>query len=141
MNNDHVITINVFEALKCYDMGKEMEGTGKVTVPQICDVHRVLMKGLRDDAGELRKTCVFTTWKNKDYVYPDYDVSERLFYACVDHHCKHMTVYGKLAKKAPKVELFEYLFKCAARLLFDFVDMHPFGDGNRRMCRLLVTWI
>ena len=26
------------------------------------------------------------------------------------------------------------LFKCAARLLFSFVDAHPFGDGNGRMC-------
>lgn len=142
VNNDHVVTINVFETLnKCYDMRDEMEWTGKVTVQQICDMHRVLMKGLRDDAGEIRKTCVFTTWKNEDYFYPEFYVAEQLLYACVDHHSTHMTEYGALAKNAPKVESFRYLFKCAARLLFDFVDAHPFGDGNGRMCRLLANYV
>ena len=142
VNNDHVVTINVFKTLnKFYDMRDEMENTGKVTVLQICDMHRVLMNELRDDAGELRKTYVFSTWKNEDYVYPDFDVAEQLLYACVDHHSTHMTEYGKLAEKAPKVESFCYLFKCAARLLFDFVDAHPFGDGNGRMCRLLANYV
>ena len=35
----------------------------------------------------------------------------------------------------------EHVFKCAARLLFDFVDTHPFGDGNGRMCRLLANYV
>ena len=142
VNNDHVVTINVFETLdKSYKIRQEMENTGKVTVTQICDMHRVLMNGLRNDAGELRKTCVFSTWNNKDYFYPEFDVAENLLYACVDHHSTHMTEYGKLAKNASKVESFRYLFKCAARLLFDFVDAHPFGDGNGRMCRLLANYV
>ena len=34
----------------------------------------------------------------------------------------------------------EFIFKRAARLLFDFVDAHPFGDGNGRTCRLLANY-
>ena len=37
-----------------------------------------------------------------------------------------------------KVEL---LFKRAARLLFDFVNAHPFADGNGRTCRLLANYV
>ena len=37
------------------------------------------------------------------------------------------------------MEAFGYLFKCAAQLLFDFVDAHPFGDG--RMCCLLANYV
>ena len=36
-----------------------MENTGKLTVQEICDIHRVLMTGLRDDGGEIRKHNVF----------------------------------------------------------------------------------
>jgi len=34
-----------------------------------------------------------------------------------------------------------YIFKCAALLLFSFVDAHPFTDGNGRMCRLLANHV
>ena len=59
------------------------------------------------------------------HVYLGPKIPEQLFYACINHHCTHMTQYDKeLAEKAPiaSVESFEYLFKCAAQLLFDFVD-------------------
>ena len=35
----------------------------------------------------------------------------------------------------------DHVFKCASRLLFDFVDTHPFLDGNGHMCRLLASYV
>ena len=141
---DSVVTINVYKILmKFVEMHDEMERTSKVTVQQIYDCHRVLMENMRTrkDAGELRTTCVRTIWKDEVHIYPESIVAEQILYACVDHHCIHMTHYEELTKTAAKEESFSYLFKCAAGLLFDFVDAHPFGDGNGRMCRLLGNYV
>ena len=143
-DKNRLVTINVFKTLKkFFEMHDEMEGTGKLTVQQICDCHRVLMENVRNDAGELRTTYVFSIWKDEEHVYPESWVAEQMLYTSVDHHCAHMTHYHEelLTKKAPKEKSFRYLFKCAARLLFDFVDAHPFGDGNGRMCRLLGNYV
>ena len=33
------------------------------------------------------------------------------------------------------------IFKSAAWLVFEFLDLHPFSDGNRRLCRLLCSYV
>ena len=138
---DHLVTVNIYEALEqFFKLRDEMSGTGKLTVQQICGIHRVLMGGLQRDAGEMRKGNACTN--DEDHTYPDPMTAEKMFYACIDHHSTHMTHYHeKLAQKAPSVESFGYLFKCAARLMFDFVDAHPFSNGNGRMCRLLANYV
>ena len=141
--NDRLVTINVYEALKrFFELHKEMENSGKLTVPLICEIHGILMNGLHEDAGKMRKGIAYAMCDDGDHVYPDPRVAEQLFEACIDHHSIQMSYYCKeLTKKAPSVESFGYLFKCAAQLLFDFVDAHPFGDGNGRMCRLLANHV
>ena len=90
----------------------------------------------------MRKEIAYVMWNDKDYFYPEPMVTEQLFYAFIDHHCSHMMHYHKkLAQKGPIVESFDYLFKCAAQLMFDFVDAHPFSNGNGRMCRLLANYV
>lgn len=138
-------TINIFRALEYIrDLREIMENSGKLSVEQICDLHRVLMVGLRDDAGEIRKHDVYTLYgKDKEiHFYPQPVFAEQIFRACVDHHCIQMS---RLAKLSPEELLstinVEFIFKRAARLLFDFVDAHPFGDGNGRTCRLLANYV
>ena len=139
-------TINVYKALvKFFKLRTEMENTGKLTVQRICDVHRELMSGLHDNAGSLREAPAFVLWNDQDHIYPDHLLVEPLFYACIDHHCVHMSSYAKEFVKdnhpIASEESFGYLFRCAARLMFDFVDVHPFSDGNGRMCRLLANYV
>lgn len=137
-------TVNLYRALEyASKLQEEMENTGKLTVQQICDIHRVLMTGLRSDAGEIRKHDVFTVCKNGEFhFYPEPIVAEQILYACVDHHCIQMSRLEKLPiDELLSLENVEFIFKRAARLLFDFVDAHPFGDGNGRTCRLLANYV
>ena len=132
-------TINIYKALQYTSkLREEMENTGKLTVQQICDIHRVLMAGLRDDTGEIRKHQVYTlTGKDREiHIYPAPVVAEQILYVCVDHHCIQMSHLARLSSpnKLLSATNVEFIFKCAARLLFDFVDAHLFGDGNGRTC-------
>ena len=138
-------TINIYKALEhATKLHEEMRNTGILTVQQICDIHQVLMTGLRDDGGEIRKHRVFTlSGKNKEiHLYPEPAIAEQILYACVDHHCFQMSRHPVLSpNKLLSATNVEFIFKRAARLLFDFVDAHPFGDGNGRTCRLLANYV
>ena len=137
--------INICRALEHVSkLREEMDNTGILTVQQICDIHRVLMAGLRSDAGEMRKHAVYTLCgKEKEiHVYPEPLIAEQILYACVDHHCIQMSHLAKLLpEELLSITNIEFIFKRAARLLFDFVDAHPFGDGNGRTCRLLANYV
>ena len=147
INQRMMETINIYKALAhASKLREEMENTGKLTVQQICGMHNILMTGLRDDAGEIRKHRVYTlSGKNKEiHLYPEPAVAEQILYACVDHHCIQMSRH--LERLSSPIEplsttTVEFIFKRAARLLFDFVDAHPFGDGNGRTCRLLANYV
>lgn len=131
-------TLNTHAAMtKLYQNFKEMEGF--LTVQQICEVHEVLMDGLHRDAGKIRETEAYTIWAQDTYFYPKPEDVEARFYAVVDRYSIHVGQLSSIAKNSK--EEVEHVFKCAARLLFDFVDTHPFGDGNGRMCRLLANYV
>ena len=133
-------TVNTYKALTTTaELCNEMERTGMITVQQITDIHRILMAGLHRKGGEIRDTNVYTiTPDGERYSYPSHELVEDKLYNVIDHHNIHMkqlqeptlSTYDKLV----------FLIKAAAWLLFNFVDTHPFTDGNGRMCRLLAGY-
>ena len=133
-------TVNSYKALTTIaELSNEMEGTGMITVQQITDIHRILMAGLHHKYGEIRDTNVHTvTPDGERYNYPSHELVEDKLYNVIDRHNIHMkelqestlSTYDKLV----------FLIKAAAWLLFNFVDTHPFTDGNGRMCRLLAGY-
>ena len=139
---EHKETRNNFQAMKhLYELHEEMDKKGLITVQQVSDTHRILMKDLHRGHGEIRKTnvCTGQNGKGKNHDYPPHEVVEAKFYALIDHYNVCIESVGQL-----DVESEEYtagVFKCAARLMFDFVDTHPYVDGNGRMCRLLANYV
>ena len=132
-------TINTYKAMKLLrQKAKEMGMTGMLTVQEICDVHSLLLKDVHKDCGKIRTKEAYTHWHNGHHFYPEPKLAECLLYSLIDHH--NMNMEKKPSSGDPN-EYTEYIFKCAARLLFDFVDTHPFGDGNGRMCRLLANYV
>ena len=133
-------TLNTCEAMKRFhNLHKnDMNKTGILTVQVICDVHEVLLKGVHPNCGKIRTRQAYTHWHGGPYYYPPPEVAEARFYALVDRH----NIYMETAPASKESDEYtKYLFKCAARLLFEFVDTHPFSDGNGRMCRLLANYV
>ena len=129
---------NIREAMKRLDevFVEEMEGTGLLDVDQVCKVHMILMNGLHEHAGEFRDKEAYTAWDGKDHYYPPPDSVKSRLERHIDSHNYNI---DKRPKIANSIEETEYVIKCAARLMFEFVNTHPFGDGNGRMCRLLAN--
>ena len=132
-------TINTCKAMRAiHEIHKEMEKTGMLTVRQVCEVHKVLMDGLHPKCGKIRESEVFASCQNGPHFYPSPQIAEQLFYSVLDRHNIHMASFKSATTTC---EMIDHLFKCAAWLLFHFVNTHPFSDGNGRMCRLLANYV
>ena len=132
-------TVNTYEAVKfLHSIHEVMGNTGFLTVQEICDVQRVLLRGLHPDCGEIRTRDAYTHWRGGRHYYPPPKQAEELLYALIDHHNKRM---AECQHASNSDEYTVYVFKCAADLLFEFVSVHPFGDGNGQMCRLLANYV
>ena len=138
-STEKIETLNTYKAMaKFYELHEVMKRTGLLTVDGINDIHKVLLEGLHPNCGKIRDTVAYTQWNKGPHFYPPPQKVEGLLYALVDYHniCMDACPSDTFSRKYTA-----YIFKCAARLLFEFVDTHPFGDGNGRMCRLLANHI
>ena len=116
------LTVNTYEAVTelLHNTHKAMGNTGLLTVQEICDIHRVLLQGLHPDCGKIRTREAYTHWhggrhtiihlltKLRSYFMPSLIITTNIW----------------------QNEYTAYIFKCAASLLYEFVSVHPFGDGN-----------
>ena len=134
-------TVNTFRALEAIDeLSKDMDKTGLITVQQICETHKLLMNGLHHNCGKIRDTNVYTTRPDGEiHNYLPPELIENKLYHVIDCHNYHMEQFRKHSDLSTYDKLV-FLIKCAAWLLFHFVDTHPFSDGNGRMCRLLAGY-
>ena len=118
-----------------------MKDTGYLTPHLICDLHRILIEDVPYEnvpkPGKIRTNTVFTTYRGEFHTYPPPDGLEKELYRITDHHCIMMQ---QVLHSASKLEI-TLIFKCAAWLLIQFVNLHPFSDGNGRLCRLLANYV
>lgn len=142
---EEIETINTEAALRrMHELHtqSEMDHTGLLTVQQICDIHKILLSGLRllqGDEGNLRKTVTYTKRPNGDtHYYPEPGQIEAMIYGAIDEHNIHMEYMPPVTSMETRIP---YIIKSAAWLLARFVTIHPFGDGNGRLCCLLANYV
>ena len=120
---------------------------GLIEVSLLKETHRILMEGIDLPKGSTKPGEFSTERRHTDfngvrYFYPHYPEPgdmERAVYEKLD-------MYNNWFDLCTKADLedfddFYYLFKTCAWLLFELLDLHPFSDGNGRLCRILCSYV
>ncbi|XP_028417536.1 uncharacterized protein LOC114541946 [Dendronephthya gigantea] len=107
------------------------------------ETHKLIMKDVTKpnvtEPGKYSEHRRFTTYKGVEYEYAKPEDIERKVYVIVNNHNGLMKYHVK-DEKDPNVRVY-VMFKICSWLLFELLDVHPFGDGNGRLCRLLCSYV
>ena len=141
VNSKEQVSINLLRAMNHLIERNSGKDKGLLEVEEcIQDTHKILMKNLLP----LDKCGRFSTERriasDDDHEFPKFDTEEDAFkevQTIVDDYNSTID-YIKNSDLEGSERCLMY-FKSAAWILFKFVDLHPFSDGNGRMCRLLAS--
>jgi len=147
-NKKEQVSINLAEAIK-HLKERNFENDvpeGLLDIEEcIQDTHVKLMKNLLDEnkADKLSFNLRIAFEANDEgahHYYPKF-CSENCVFECLQ---KKVDIYNAAVCKTKnsnmdQVEKISMYFRCAAYILFHFVNIHPFADGNGRMSRLLAS--
>ncbi|KAL6046070.1 Fido domain-containing protein [Balamuthia mandrillaris] len=107
------------------------------SVEKLSEYHAVLFQGLLEHPGQLRKAGAYADGADgSKHLFPHHTIIPPLL-------SRLCILVGKLAKQiddgypAYSPEHLLYSFALAAFAQLHFVDIHPFIDGNGRMCRFI----
>jgi len=111
------------------------------------ETHRILMEDTdlpqgKTKPGKFSVERRYVEFNGELYKYPHYPKPgdmETAVYKLLD---KYNDMFDLCTKGGLKeFEDFYYLFKTCAWLLFELLDLHPFGNGNGRLCRILCSYL
>jgi Fic family protein len=117
--SEHLAATNHAAALKMIFAG---EFAGKVTEKTVKELHRIIMQGIRPDAGQYSKHHRAIRGVALTLPGPE-DIQEE------------MALWLKRVNQPKEKPIIEHIAKMHAA----FEAIHPFGDGNGRVGRLLMT--
>ncbi|CAH1777970.1 unnamed protein product [Owenia fusiformis] len=134
-------TMNMYSALRHFTNNfREMKKTGLIDEQYVLDGHKKLMANTMKIGGKFSENPRETEYKGEVHEYPKSDVIPKCHQAIVDNS-NQMMEYIRCAFDNNTEEKILYTVKLAAWLLYNYVSLHPFGDGNGRTCRLLCSYI
>ncbi|XP_078349127.1 uncharacterized protein LOC144634056 [Oculina patagonica] len=111
------------------------------------ETHRILMKDINlkegsTKPGEFSNNPRYTDFKGERYHYPHYPKPKDMVNAVDSLLDQYNNLFDLCTRDQLKdFDDFSYLFKTCAWLLFELLDLHPFSDGNGRLCRILCSYV
>lgn len=107
-----------------------------VTLSLLTELHSIL---LPNSHPGLRNTPVYTTYKGRIHVYPDHWTLEEQLHATCDL-CNRLISNLKRSKQTNALTL-ETISEITAIVVFNILSIHPYVDGNGRLCRVIAAYI
>ena len=141
--SEEQVSRNLLAALDHLEIrNSEDENKGLLDVEEcIQDTHKILMKNLidKEKCGEFSTGLKMAS--DDRHFYPKFETKEKIYdkiQTVVDRY--NATIdYMNSCPDLDSVRRISMYFRCAAWILYNFVNVHPFADGNGRMCRLLAS--
>ncbi|XP_067674881.1 uncharacterized protein [Haliotis asinina] len=132
--------------LNCSESPDKDSLAGLVDI-EVCvlQTHKIIMDGLVDKqnktpGGKFSTRTRHTTYKGEKHNYPEFE-SHKKAREAVQLICdQYNALINGIKDLVDPCDRMYKMFKCAAWLLFNLVSLHPFSDGNGRLCRLLCSY-
>ena len=140
-------TVNIRNAYSYLDQEvkkEEDELLGLLELKLVQEVHKIILENVAvqrggTPPGKLSSKRRITTWKGETYEYQNPKDMESAVNTLLDRY--NDLLHSMKSEDNSKQEKVYKLFKICSWLIFEFLDLHPFGDGNGRLCRLLCSYI
>jgi hypothetical protein len=126
-----------------------------LTIDMICHVHEELLPEYASKTNQHGPDGILIQWKKggqvrsckaytvrphgAKYKYPPPGMLESLLLTAFDIHNGNMLHYHEHMTRETNEKKLIHLIKCAALMFCKVITIHPFGDGNGRLCRLLAN--
>lgn len=123
--------INIKSTLNVYfpDIFNFCFNSTNFTPQLLCEIHKVIGKGIISNAGEYRTLWAKPAQENWEYIEP------KLIKSSLKNLCKF--VVEELEKDGDII----HITKLAATFMTNFLHIHPFSNGNGRVARIAISLI
>ena len=131
------------EVKKIEDSAEAEKLHGLLEINVVKSAHELILKHIEQPKnltkpGEFSKNERYTCFKGETYEYEKPEDLERKVQTLLDRY-NDLITYCVKEEKDSEVRVYK-MFKTCSYLLFKLLDLHPFSDGNGRLCRLLCSY-
>jgi len=131
---------NIFRLNSALEKAREYYlSMGKVpyiTLPMLTELHTILLPSLEPG---IRTNTVYAKYKGRIHIYPDHWTLEEQLHATCDM-CNRLIRNLKQLEQDNKLTL-QILSEVTALIVFNILSIHPYVDGNGRLCRVIAAYI
>ena len=131
------------EVKKVEDGDEENKLHGLLEINLVKEIHKFILEGIAlpknlTKPGEFSEKERATCFRGEVYEYAKPEDLELKVQTLLDRY-NDLITYCVKEEEDPEDQTYK-MFKTCTFLLFELLDLHPFGDGNGRLCRLLCSY-